>query len=94
MNAFVTQIIDGDTFEIKECWTWNNQTGNRVRLTGYNAPEAGTIAGDKATEKLRKLIKGKEVEIKSAKTIDRGRLVCDVYFQGKNLADYFPEYKV
>jgi len=22
-----------------------------------------------------------------------GRLVCDVYFRGKNLADYFPEYQ-
>jgi endonuclease YncB( thermonuclease family) len=93
MNAFVTQIIDGDTFEIEKGWKWNNQTGERVRPTGYDAPEKGTAEGAKATEKLRNLIKGKEIEIKSAKTIDRGRLVCDVYFQGKNLADYFPEYK-
>jgi hypothetical protein len=24
--------------------------------------------------------------------IDRSRLVCDVYLNGKNLASYFPEY--
>jgi len=35
-----------------------------------------------------------KVDIKSAKIVDEwGRLVADVYYNGKNLADYFPEYK-
>jgi endonuclease YncB( thermonuclease family) len=94
MKAFVTQIIDGDTFLIHEEWQFNNQTGNRIRPTGYDTPESNTIAGVRATDKLRNLIKGKEVSLENPRTVDRGRLVCEVYFQGKNLADYFPESKV
>ena len=33
------------------------------------------------------------VNIAKAYKIDRGRLVCDVYFNGRNLADYFTEYQ-
>jgi len=40
------------------------------------------------------LILNKKVEVKNAKAIDKySRLVADVYYNGKNLADYFPEYK-
>ncbi len=46
-----------------------------------------------AKDKLRKLIFEKEVELKNFVDIDYDRLVCDVYFDGKNLADYFPNYK-
>jgi len=36
----------------------------------------------------------KKVDIKNPQTVDpHGRVVADVYYEGKNLADYFPEYK-
>lgn len=38
------------------------------------------------------MILNKKVDIKAVKTIKHGRLVADVYYGGKNLADYFPEY--
>lgn len=94
MKTTVIEIIDGDTFDVKPGWRWNDSKGNRVRPTGYNAPEINTQEGKKAKQKLERLINGKELELKKVKTIDRGRLVCDVYYQGKNLADYFPEYKL
>ena len=94
MSAFrVISIIDGDTFEVSPQWKWNGQTGTRVRPTGYNAPELHTYGGQAAKEKLSRLILGEEVELGTAYRVDRGRLVCDVYFRGKNLADYFPEYQ-
>jgi len=93
INQKVTKVIDGDTFEIKKGWEWNEQKGNLVRPTGYDTPEKGQPGYEKAKEKLTKLILGKIIEIKSAETIDHGRLVCSVIFNGKNLADYFPEYK-
>jgi len=90
MHAFtVTSIVDGDTFDVSPNWAWNRESGSRVRPTGYDAPEMGTIAGVAAKARLSQLILGKTVELGNAYKIDRGRLVCDVYFQGRNLAGYF-----
>jgi len=94
MPAFkVTSVIDGDTFEVSPQWKWNGQTGSRVRPTGYDAPELDAYGGQAAKEKLSRLILGKQIELGSAYKVDHGRLVCDVYYNGKYLADYFPDYK-
>jgi len=89
----VIEVIDGDTFDVSPQWRWNGNEGARVRPAGYNAPELGTVGGNKAKQKLEALIEGKKVELGSAYRIDRGRLVCEVYYNGKNLKDYFPEYQ-
>lgn len=94
MPAFtVTTIIDGDTFDVTPEWRWNGQEGKRVRPTGYDAPELDERGGQAAKKKLSDLILGERVELGTAYRIDHGRLVVDVYFNGKNLADYFPEYQ-
>ena len=89
----VTQIVDGDTFDVSPSWVWRGQTGSRVRPAGYDAPEIGTPFSALATTRLRRLIAGKTVELRDAHTFDRGRLVCEVYVDGKNLAVHFPAYK-
>jgi len=89
----VTSVIDGDTFDVSPDWKWNGQTGSRVRPTGYDAPELHAVGGQAAKDKLSGLILGKKVVLGTAHTIDRGRLVCDVFFNGRNLADYFPDFK-
>lgn len=89
----VTNIVDGDTFDVSPTWRWENQTGERVRPTGYDAPELPSASGQSAKSKLASLIHGKQVELGNAVKIDRGRLVCDVFLNGRNLADYFPEFK-
>lgn len=89
----VTSIIDGDTFEVTPVWQWNGNTGNRVRPTGYDAPELDAYGGQAAREKLANLILGKKVGLGTFYRVDRGRLVCDVYFQGRNLAWYFPQWQ-
>lgn len=94
MSVFtVTSIIDGDTFEVSPQWRWNEVTGDRVRPAGYDAPELQGYRGQAAREKLSRLICGKEVELRTAYRIDHGRLVCEVFFQNINLAEYFPEWK-
>ncbi len=94
MPAFtVNSIIDGDTFDVSSQWQWNGQTGYRVRPTGYDAPELHAYGGQAAKDKLSGLIYGQQVELRTAYKVDRDRLVCDVYFNGRNLADYFPEYQ-
>jgi endonuclease YncB( thermonuclease family) len=89
----VTSVIDGDTFEVSPQWKWNGQTGSRVRPAGYDAPELHFYGGQAAKDKLSILIFRGQVDLRAAHTIDRGRLVCEVYFKNKNLADYFPEYQ-
>lgn len=85
----VDTIIDGDTFEVRGGWKWNGETGTRVRPTGYDAAELHAYGGQAAKDKLQQLILGKQVDLRTAHRVDRGRLVCDVFFQGRALADYF-----
>ena len=94
MAAFkVVSVIDGNTFDVSPQWQWNGDSGSRVRPTGYDAPELVMPGGQVAKDKLSRLILGQNVELRTAYRIDRARLVCDVYVRGKNLADYFPEYR-
>jgi len=91
----VSEIVDGDTFKVKNWWEWNEKKGDTVRPTGYNTPERGEPGYEQAKQKLEDLVLGKTVDIKSTKVIDEwGRLVADVYYEGKDLADYFSEYKI
>lgn len=92
MSFKVTEVIDGDTFKVSPNWKWNGQSGDTVRSNGYDTPEKGERGYDQATTKLSNLILGKEVELKKPITFTYGRLLCDVYVNGKNLKDYFPEY--
>jgi endonuclease YncB( thermonuclease family) len=85
----VSAIIDGDTFEVSGGWKWNGETGTRVRPTGYDAAELHAQEGQSAKTKLHRLIYGKQVELRQAHAIDRGRLVCDVFLGESNLADLF-----
>ncbi len=89
----VNEVIDGDTFRVKNGWKWEGKFGDLVRPTGYNTPEKGEPGYQEAKNKLSRLILGKTVDIKDVKTIDRGRIVVDVYYNGKYLADYFSEYR-
>jgi endonuclease YncB( thermonuclease family) len=89
----VVRVVDGDTFDVSPEWRWSGQTGDRVRAAGYDTPELGTALGLSAKSKLEKLLLGKIVELGNAYRIDRGRLVCEVYFGNSNLKDYFHEYR-
>ncbi len=89
----VSEVVDGDTFRVKNGWEWNGKRGDTVRPTGYNTPERGEPGYEWAKQRLKDLILGETVDIRSAKIVDEwGRLVADVYYNGKNLADYFPGY--
>ena len=88
----VETVIDGDTFTVAK-WEWNGSSGDTVRPNGYNTPEIGEPGYEVAKTKLKNLIKGKEVELKDPVKLTYGRLLCDVYFNGKNLKDYFSEYQ-
>jgi len=88
----VAAVIDGNTFDVSPQWELEDKTGDRVQATGYSAPKAGK-QGMAAEQKLAILIHNKEIELAAPQGVERGRLVCEVRFRGRNLADYFPEYQ-
>ena len=88
----VTSVIDGDTFTVP-VWYSSQNSGTVVRPSGYNTPEQGEPGYVQAKTKLSSLILGKDVELGDAVNFDHGRIVCPVFYAGRNLADYFPEYK-
>jgi len=93
IKVTVTRIIDGDTFVVSPGWEWQTKHGDRIRPTKLCAPEIDEDEGEEAAEKLADLILDESVELRNAVRIDRGRLVCDVYYDGQELVDYFPEYE-
>ena len=92
MSYKVTEVIDGDTFKVTPSWKWNGKSGHTVRARGYDTPERGEPGYRKAKTKLKNLIEGEKVDLKNAIKITYGRLLCDVYYNGKNLKKYFPKY--
>lgn len=93
MTFKVIEVIDGDTFRVSPNWKWNGEVGNKIRPIGYNTPEEGSPDYQSAKDKLKKLIHGEEVELKNVVKFTFDRLLCDVYYNGKNLANYFPKYQ-
>ncbi len=92
MESFtVTAVIDANTFEVSPVWIYGEESGEKVRATGYDPPKAGKSALA-AEQKLSVLIQNKKVELGTPQGVERGRLICDVYFEGVNLASYFSEY--
>ena len=74
--AYVTVVIDGDTFDVS--------TGERVRLADINTPEIGKDGYFEAKNQLRILIENKQVylDIDDKYRIDNhSRLVCLVYVE-------------
>jgi micrococcal nuclease len=89
-KAFITEVIDSDTFEASVDLGFYVYCRQRFRLSNYYAPESdGTQAplGLIATTKLKEYLSvGKEVLIKTEKTDSFGRWLADVDFNGKSLS--------
>ena len=88
MKRKVKKVIDGDTFVVKR------KIGNtdRVRISGYNAPEKNQRGGKTATNKLRKMISGKTVSL-IPKAMSYGRVVADVRVNRKKVSKSMRERK-
>jgi TATA-binding protein-associated factor Taf7 len=93
MEAFkVAAVIDGNTFEVTPKWEYEGQKGTMVHAKGYIAPRHGKEAM-KLEQNISILILNKKVELGMPDGIEGDKLVCEVYFEGRNIADYFAQYK-
>jgi len=91
----VTEVVDVDTLKVSPNWNLGDKKGDIVIADGYNPPEQGRPDYQSAKEKLEKLILEFNgiVDLVDPIRIINGRLLCDVYIGGTNLASFFPEYQ-
>ena len=92
METFtVVAVRDGNTFEVSPKWEFGDEKGNLVQAKGYTAPKSGKGAMS-VEQRLSGLIQNKKVELGAPDSVQRNRLVCEVYYRGVNIAEYFSEY--
>lgn len=79
----VIRVADGDTITILDA----QNTQNKIRLYGIDAPEKKQDFGNKSREKLANLVAGKNIAV-TVIDIDRyGRNVGRVNIEGKEVAE-------
>ena len=74
----VTRVIDGDTF-------LTTSRKHPVRLANVDAPEKRRKGGSKATQRLKRLIQGKKVEVHTVARDAYGRVVANVKYRGRSV---------
>ena len=74
----VKRVIDGDTFV-------TGSRKNPVRLANVNAPEKGQMGSVKATQNLKNLIQGQQVQINTVARDKYGRSVAKVKVGNKSV---------
>ncbi|MCK4404639.1 MAG: thermonuclease family protein [candidate division Zixibacteria bacterium] len=83
IRGLVTDVVDGDTFDVKVTWRSPDNANEyddteRIRINKIDAPELTDPGGPGAKETLEDAIDGKVVDLTVYSRDKYGRLVCDV----------------
>lgn len=93
----VTEIISGDEIIVEPNWLWEGFQGKKVIVFGYKTPKHHMPGYEFAINKLKEILQGKQVELKDPQFFPNSfgydKLVCRVYLNGVDIANYFPEFK-
>ena len=87
-NAFVKNVVDGDTIDVDIDLGFEVKFTTRLRLNGVDTPERNDKdpvireAANKATEYVKSMILGKWVTLESFKKDKFGRYLADIYIGG------------
>lgn len=79
-NCVVVGITDGDTITVKK-----NYTSYKIRLSEIDAPERKQSFGTAAKIKLSEKIFGKNIVFEGNKKDRYGRIVAEVFYNGRNI---------
>lgn len=97
-KAFVTRVVDGDTFDARVDLGFGIYYQMRFRLRGIDTPEtwrpkteAEREHGMQATEFVNELIGGREIVIQTYKMGIYGRYECDVLLGTQTLSQILRE---
>lgn len=96
----VVQVLNGDQIRVEPSWTWIDNSGveregDVVVVFGYRTPEKGMAGYEFAKSKLEALLLNKDVELYNPrffKNFGFEKIVCSVYLDDVDIANYFPEF--
>jgi micrococcal nuclease len=77
-KARVVNVVDGDTVDVTIDLGLQIYSNQRIRLYGIDTPERGQIGFSEATARLRELIEGKEVTLKTHKVSKYGQYLGEI----------------
>lgn len=80
-NARVEKVYDGDTIKIDR----KIRGTNRVRINKVDTPEKGRPGFRKAADVTKRMVNGKKVTIEPVVKDKFGRLIANVYKDGKSV---------
>ncbi len=93
MSPFtVSSIKDAGKFRVVFGWKCGDKKGQIIKPAGCRAPGRGMPGYESAIRKLYALILGKEVQVGEVIAITSDTMTAKIYFRGKELKYYFPEY--
>lgn len=78
LDAWQIRLIDGDTFAYG---------AERIRIRGIDTPEKSDSGGFEATQRLDLLLKDGPIVVVPEAVDKYGRVVADVYVNGRNVAE-------
>jgi micrococcal nuclease len=81
-KAKVLNIVDGDTIDVTIDLGLQIYSNQRIRLYGIDTPERGQAGFSEATARLRSLIEGKEVSLKTHKVSKYGQYLGEISVDG------------
>ena len=81
-NAFVTNVVDGDTIDVEIDLGFDIWHHVRLRLAGIDTPETSTQAGKDARVYAKKHLEKRAVVITTYKPDKYGRYLADVIVDG------------
>lgn len=93
-KAVITNVVDGDTFDMDIDLGFNIHIHERVRLLDVDTPENRSVEkrlGKAVTQYAQKHFEGKEVLLQSSKnkTDSFGRWLAEVYIDGLNIKEIY-----
>jgi hypothetical protein len=82
LDGWQVRLIDGDTFAYGS---------ERIRIRGIDTPEKSESGGFEATQRLDLLLREGQILVVPEAVDKYGRVVADVYVNGRNLAEVLRE---
>lgn len=93
MSPFtVNSIRNNDRLRVVYGWKCGNKKGVFIKPAGYRLPGRGMPGYESAMKKLYALILGKEVQVGEVVEISSDTMTAKVYYRGRELKYYFPEF--
>jgi hypothetical protein len=82
----ITGVIDGETLVCTPSWEFGDESGNRIRPVGYEAPDVDDARAALIAALLTARVEGKTVDLVDPVKVDGGWLLCTVLVDGIDLA--------